>query len=117
MPLHPRDALPRRPPRSLQAPSVDLDGLGKSLATHEALLDEHACVVQVLAKDLRSVCGLVEEVVKAMGQAGPGGALRGGPLQDTAAAMESIHERCAPGQDAGCIVQCMPRWRHLWGPA
>lgn len=30
-----------------QAPSVDLDDLGRQMTGHEALLDEHACIVQV----------------------------------------------------------------------
>ncbi|GFR46208.1 hypothetical protein Agub_g7746 [Astrephomene gubernaculifera] len=103
----------------MQAPSVDLDGLGRELAEHEALLDEHSSMVQVLSKDLRTVRTLVEDVVRQLGSAagggggggagggggggapgggggagvaGGGGGLRHGALHDAAAAMEAIHE-------------------------
>ncbi|KXZ49649.1 hypothetical protein GPECTOR_20g506 [Gonium pectorale] len=86
-----------------QAPSVDLDSLGRQLSEHEALLDEHSSMVQVLSKDLRTVRALVEDVVRQLGSAGgagggaggaAGGAgmLRHGALNDAAAAMEAIHE-------------------------
>ncbi|GLI69495.1 hypothetical protein VaNZ11_014129 [Volvox africanus] len=79
----------------MQAPSVDLDALGRQMADHEALLDEHSSMVQVLSKDLRTVRTLVEDVVRQLGSAagGPGGgSLRQGGLHDAAAAMEAIHE-------------------------
>ncbi|GIL74831.1 hypothetical protein Vretifemale_4634, partial [Volvox reticuliferus] len=79
----------------MQAPSVDLDALGRQMAEHEALLDEHSSMVQVLSKDLRTVRTLVEDVVRQLGSAagGPtGGGLRQGGLHDAAAAMEAIHE-------------------------
>ncbi|GLC36258.1 hypothetical protein PLESTB_000603400 [Pleodorina starrii] len=85
----------------MQAPSVDLDALGRQMAEHEALLDEHSSMVQVLSKDLRTVRTLVEDVVRQLGStaggggggaAGGGGGLRQGGLHDAAAAMEAIHE-------------------------
>eukprot|EP00198_Chlamydomonas_reinhardtii_P008819 XP_001698156.1 predicted protein [Chlamydomonas reinhardtii] len=46
----------------MQAPSVDLDALGRRMTECEGLLDEHSSMVQVLSKDLRTVRALVEDV-------------------------------------------------------
>ncbi|MEW5306673.1 MAG: hypothetical protein WDW36_009123 [Sanguina aurantia] len=73
----------------MQAPSVDLDGLGSELAGAECqLLDEQSSVVAVLAKDLATVRKLVEDTVAALGSSGSRASAAAG--HDSAKAMEAI---------------------------
>lgn len=72
----------------MQAPSVDLDDLGKVLGEKEDLLEEHGSIIQVLGKDLATVKSLVEECVKCLGS----NVSESEATLDACAALESMND-------------------------
>ncbi|KAI8470000.1 MAG: hypothetical protein J3K34DRAFT_521683 [Monoraphidium minutum] len=101
----------------MQAPTVDLDALGLQLGDAEQLIDEEGSTVQVLSKDLRTVRGLVEDVVAQLGASAGGASLSGAKVHDAAAALEAIHDshlgqllprvRACDGQVTDFLARCV----------
>lgn len=72
----------------LQAPTVDLDDLGGMLGQVEQYSEEMGSIIQVLSKDFKTVCTLVEDTVRSMASA----SITGSMIHDACGAMDNMND-------------------------